>query len=209
LHNRVVGGWGGGAAHASTRAFFLVHPVGPRAINTLAIALQFVGSFGFGPVAPAVLLHPRRCGIGDLSKSRGSYICRATPVRVHTTYRHTHFSYKVRSPSGVRETGSGCRIYVQGDSSSGVHQSLAGVGDLCQKYGTLLAVDTVCSLGGVPFYADDWKVDAMYSGSQKVLGAPPGTPPPPPPRLSEVPFVESQICLLFTRRATRRVSNSI
>jgi len=65
----------------------------------------------------------------------------------------------------------------QGDSSSGVHQSLAGVGDLCQKYGTLLAVDTVCSLGGVPFYADDWKVDAMYSGSQKVLGAPPGAAP--------------------------------
>lgn len=63
----------------------------------------------------------------------------------------------------------------QGDSSTGVHQSLAGVGDLCRKYGTLLAVDTVCSLGGVPFYGDDWKVDAMYSGSQKVLGAPPGT----------------------------------
>ena len=56
-----------------------------------------------------------------------------------------------------------------------MHQSLAGVGDLCRKYGTLLAVDTVCSLGGVPFYGDDWKVDAMYSGSQKVLGAPPGT----------------------------------
>ena len=63
---------------------------------------------------------------------------------------------------------------MQGDSSTGVHQSLAGVGDLCRKYGTLLAVDTVCSLGGVPFYGDDWKVDAMYSGSQKVLGAPPG-----------------------------------
>lgn len=65
----------------------------------------------------------------------------------------------------------------QGDSSTGVHQSLAGVGDLCRKYGTLLAVDTVCSLGGVPFYGDDWKVDAMYSGSQKVLGAPPGAAP--------------------------------
>ena len=65
---------------------------------------------------------------------------------------------------------------MQGDSSTGVHQSLAGVGDLCRKYGTLLAVDTVCSLGGVPFYADDWKVDAMYTGSQKVLGAPPGDP---------------------------------
>ena len=65
-------------------------------------------------------------------------------------------------------------MWCREDSSSGTHQSLAGVGDLCQKYGALLLVDTVCSLGGVPFFADDWKVDAMYSGSQKVLGAPPG-----------------------------------
>lgn len=76
----------------------------------------------------------------------------------------------------VRVLQVSARVFclLQGDSSTGVHQSLAGVGDLCRKYGTLLAVDTVCSLGGVPFYGDDWKVDAMYSGSQKVLGAPPG-----------------------------------
>lgn len=65
---------------------------------------------------------------------------------------------------------------LQGESSTGVHQNLAGVGAMCKANGVLLAVDTVCSLGGVPFYADDWGVDAMYSGSQKVLGAPPGAP---------------------------------
>jgi hypothetical protein len=32
-------------------------------------------------------------------------------------------------------------------------------------------------LGGVPFFADDWGVDAMYSGSQKALSAPPGSAP--------------------------------
>jgi len=66
---------------------------------------------------------------------------------------------------------------VQGESSTGVHQNLAGVGAMCRANGVLLAVDTVCSLGGVPFYGDAWGVDAMYSGSQKVLGAPPGAAP--------------------------------
>lgn len=62
----------------------------------------------------------------------------------------------------------------QGESSTGVHQNLAGLGDLCRANGTLLLVDTVCTLGGVPLHADDWGIDAIYSGSQKVLGAPPG-----------------------------------
>ena len=63
---------------------------------------------------------------------------------------------------------------VQGESSTGVHQSLAGLGELCHQHNTLLLVDTVCSLGGVPFFADQWGVDCMYSGSQKCLSAPPG-----------------------------------
>ena len=62
----------------------------------------------------------------------------------------------------------------QGDSSTGVHQNLSGLGELCHKNGTLLIIDTVCTLGGVPFFADEWGIDAMYSGSQKVIGAPPG-----------------------------------
>ncbi|KAJ8984921.1 hypothetical protein NQ317_012167 [Molorchus minor] len=66
---------------------------------------------------------------------------------------------------------------VQGDSSTGVYQSLEGVGDICHRYNCLLAVDTVASLGGVAFFADRWKVDVVYSGSQKVIGCPPGLAP--------------------------------
>jgi alanine-glyoxylate transaminase/serine-glyoxylate transaminase/serine-pyruvate transaminase len=50
-------------------------------------------------------------------------------------------------------------------------------GDMCRANGALLLVDTVCSLGGVPMYADAWGVDAIYSGSQKCLSAPPGASP--------------------------------
>lgn len=41
----------------------------------------------------------------------------------------------------------------------------------------MLIVDTVASLGGVPFHCDDLGVDVVYSGSQKVLSSPPGTAP--------------------------------
>lgn len=53
----------------------------------------------------------------------------------------------------------------------------AGLGELCRQTGTLLIVDTVCSLGGVPLFADAWGVDCIYSGSQKVLSGPPGAAP--------------------------------
>ena len=65
----------------------------------------------------------------------------------------------------------------QGESSSGVYQNVEGIGDICHRYGCLLAVDTVASLGGVPLFVDRWGIDAVYTGSQKVLGAPAGLAP--------------------------------
>uniref|UniRef100_A0A182Q275 Alanine--glyoxylate aminotransferase n=1 Tax=Anopheles farauti TaxID=69004 RepID=A0A182Q275_9DIPT len=65
----------------------------------------------------------------------------------------------------------------QGDSSTGVLQPLEGVGALCRANDCLLIVDTVASLGGTPFHMDRWEIDAVYTGSQKVLGAPPGITP--------------------------------
>lgn len=62
----------------------------------------------------------------------------------------------------------------QGESSTGVLQGLEGLGELCAKHGTLLVVDAVASLGGVPLLADKWGIDAVYTGSQKCLAAPPG-----------------------------------
>ena len=38
-------------------------------------------------------------------------------------------------------------------------------------------MDTVASLGGVPFKMDEWEVDLVYTGTQKVLGAPPSLAP--------------------------------
>jgi alanine-glyoxylate transaminase/serine-glyoxylate transaminase/serine-pyruvate transaminase len=46
-----------------------------------------------------------------------------------------------------------------------------------QDTDTLLLVDTVTSLGGIPVEVDGWGIDACYSGTQKCLGVPPGLAP--------------------------------
>ncbi|NXE03799.1 SPYA protein, partial [Lophotis ruficrista] len=64
-----------------------------------------------------------------------------------------------------------------GESSTGVLQSLEGLGDLCHRHGCLLLVDGVASVGGVPIFMDEQGIDALYAGAQKVLNAPPGSSP--------------------------------
>lgn len=66
---------------------------------------------------------------------------------------------------------------VQGETSTGVNQPLEGIGDLCHEYDCLLLVDTVASLGGVPFFTDEWGIDIVYTGSQKCISCPPGVAP--------------------------------
>lgn len=66
---------------------------------------------------------------------------------------------------------------VHAETSTGARQPLEGVGELCRKLNTLLLVDSVTSIGGVPLWIDDWKIDAAYAGSQKCLGCPPGIAP--------------------------------
>uniref|UniRef100_A0A4W5RNV2 Alanine--glyoxylate aminotransferase n=1 Tax=Hucho hucho TaxID=62062 RepID=A0A4W5RNV2_9TELE len=64
-----------------------------------------------------------------------------------------------------------------GESSTGVVHPLDGIGDICHKHNCLCLVDCVASMGGVPLYMDKQGIDILYSGSQKVLNAPPGTAP--------------------------------
>lgn len=66
---------------------------------------------------------------------------------------------------------------VHAETSTGARQPLEGVGELCREHGTLLLVDTVTSLGGVPIFLDEWGVDLAYSCSQKGLGCSPGASP--------------------------------
>ncbi|MCP9833078.1 MULTISPECIES: alanine--glyoxylate aminotransferase family protein [unclassified Cyanobium] len=66
---------------------------------------------------------------------------------------------------------------VHAETSTGVCQPMAGIGDLCRQHDCLLLLDTVTSLGAVPLHIDAWKVDLAYSCSQKGLSCPPGLGP--------------------------------
>ena len=65
---------------------------------------------------------------------------------------------------------------VHAETSTGVENEIAPLRAL-QDTGTLLVVDTVTSLAGIPVEVDAWGVDACYSGTQKCLGVPPGLSP--------------------------------
>jgi alanine-glyoxylate transaminase/serine-glyoxylate transaminase/serine-pyruvate transaminase len=64
-----------------------------------------------------------------------------------------------------------------GESSTGVCQPLDGLGQICTENNALLIVDTVASLGGAEFAADQLGIDCVYTATQKVLNAPPGISP--------------------------------
>src|SRR4051812_18849670 len=66
---------------------------------------------------------------------------------------------------------------VHAETSTGAWQPAAELGAVCRETDTLLLLDTVTSLAGVPVEIDGWGVDAVYSGTKKCLSCPPGLSP--------------------------------
>src|SRR6266487_3488218 len=67
-------------------------------------------------------------------------------------------------------------LVTQIDTASGVVNDIKAIGEAVRAAGheTLLMVDTVASLGCMPFEMDAWGVDVAMAGSQKGLMTPPG-----------------------------------
>jgi len=65
---------------------------------------------------------------------------------------------------------------VHAETSTGVENDIAPLRAIGET-DTLLLVDTVTSLAGIPVCVDDWRIDACYSATQKCLGVPPGLAP--------------------------------
>ncbi len=82
--------------------------------------------------------------------------------------------------------------FVHAETSTGAASDAETLTRLAHAHDCLVIVDTVTSLGGMPLYVDDWGLDAVYSGTQKCLSAPPG--------LSPVTFGERALEKLRNRR---------
>ena len=84
-------------------------------------------------------------------------------------------------PADVKKAIQGCLpklvAIVHAETSTGVLQPLEEISKIVHDAGALLLVDTVTSLGGTAVLVDEWGIDAVYSGTQKCISAPPGLSP--------------------------------
>ena len=88
---------------------------------------------------------------------------------------------EVFSPEEIREVVQRVRPkafgIVHAETSTGAWQPLEEIAGIVHDAGSLLIVDCVTSLAGVPVEVDRLGIDAAYSGSQKCLSCPPGLAP--------------------------------
>jgi alanine-glyoxylate transaminase/serine-glyoxylate transaminase/serine-pyruvate transaminase len=82
--------------------------------------------------------------------------------------------------------------FVHSETSTGVRSDAQTLCKLARQYDCLGIVDAVTSLGGIELRVDDWGIDAIYSGTQKCLSAPPG--------LSPVSFNEAAMAKVKSRK---------
>lgn len=81
--------------------------------------------------------------------------------------------------------------FVHAETSTGVLNDAEALCKLAREFDCLSIVDAVTSLGGSELKVDDWKIDAIYSGTQKCLSCVPG--------LSPVSFSERAIAVIKQR----------
>ena len=108
-------------------------------------------------------------GIADMARSIGA------EVKLLEFDADTTFSDWAAIEAAIAEFKPKMITAVHCETPSGTLNPLERLGQLKQQYGVpLLYVDAVSSIGGVPILTDDWHIDLLLGGAQKVISAPPG-----------------------------------
>jgi len=82
--------------------------------------------------------------------------------------------------------------FVHAETSTGALSDAKSLCEIIHNFKCLSIVDAVTSVAGLPVKVDEWKVDAIYSGTQKCLSCPPG--------LSPVSFSENALNIVNSRK---------
>jgi alanine-glyoxylate transaminase/serine-glyoxylate transaminase/serine-pyruvate transaminase len=82
--------------------------------------------------------------------------------------------------------------FVHAETSTGALSDAEALAKMAIKYNALTIVDAVTSLGGSPLKVDEWKLDAVYSGTQKCLSCIPG--------ISPVTFSDKAVAVIQNRK---------
>lgn len=84
-------------------------------------------------------------------------------------------------PDAVRQALSGrdakLVAVVHAETSTGARSPIEEIGRVAREADALFVVDAVTSFCGIDLRVDEWQIDAVYTGSQKCLSAPPGLSP--------------------------------
>jgi len=149
--------------------------------NELTIALSGTGSAGM-EASLVNLLEPGDkavvCINGLFAERMADIVkrCGAEPIIVQADWGNIVESEQVKE---VFEKNTKIKLLaiVHAETSTGVRQPLEEISRLTKDSGALFVVDAVTSLAGISVEPDNWKIDAIYSGTQKCLSCPPGLSP--------------------------------
>lgn len=164
--------------------------------NHLTFVVSAPGSAGMETCLVNLLEPGDECiiGINGVFGGRMKEIAQRCGATVHTV--ETEWG-KIIEPSQIKGALEKCPkpkliAVVHAETSTGVRQPLQEISDLAHNAGALFMIDAVTSYCGVPLKIDEWGVDAVYSGTQKCLSAPPG--------LSPVSFSDRAVKVLENRK---------
>ena len=115
--------------------------------------------------------------------------CGATPVMVEDEWGKAIDANKLEAALKANPDAKFV-AFVHAETSTGVQSDAKTLTELAHKHDCLVIVDAVTSLGGSILDVDGWDIDAIYSGTQKCLSAPPGLSP-----------------VSFNERATKLIQN--
>ena len=152
-----------------------------RTTNELTFAVSGTGSAGM-EACLVNLLEPGDSAVVCINGVFGQRMkdvverCGAVPIEIVAEWGTTIDPRQVQRALSGTDRPKLVAI-VHAETSTGVRQPLEAIGKLAHEAGALFVVDAVTSLGGIDVRVDDWGIDAIYSGTQKCLSAPPGLSP--------------------------------